>query len=51
MCNGDNEAAAMEQEWAQKQARNEREFQAQYEAWIMEQMDLKSYVFEPKEGA
>lgn len=50
MCNGDNEAAAMEQEWALKQARKEREFQDQYETWLMEQMDLKSYVIETKEG-
>lgn len=50
MCNGDNEAVAMEQEWALKQARKERAFQDQYEAWLMEQMDLKSYVIEPKEG-
>lgn len=40
---GDNEAAAMEQEWALKQARKEREFQDQYETWLMEQMELKSY--------
>ena len=50
MCNGDNEAAAMEQEWATKQARKEREYQNQYEAWLMEQMELKSYVIETKEG-
>lgn len=50
MCNGDNEAAAMEQEWAFKQARKEREFQTQYEAWLIEQMDLKSYAIEIKEG-
>lgn len=43
MCNGDNEADAMEQEWALKQARKEREFQDGYERWLMEQMDLKSY--------
>lgn len=49
MCNGDNEADALEQEWALKQARKEREFQAGYERWLMEQMDLKSYVIEPKE--
>lgn len=44
MCNGDNESAAMEQEWALKQTQKERKFQEQYEAWCMEQMDLKSYV-------
>lgn len=43
MCNGDNEADAMEQEWALKQARKEREFQDGYERWLMEQMDLKSH--------
>ena len=50
MCNGDNESAAMEQEWAMKQARKERQFQDQYEAWLMEKMDLKSYVIEPEDG-
>lgn len=43
MSNGDNEADVMEQEWALKQVRKERDFQDEYERWLMEQMELKSY--------
>ena len=52
MCNGDNESAAMEQEWAMKQARKEREYQTAYERWMMGLLEMKSYEIEiePKEG-
>ena len=52
MCNGDNEAIAMEQEWAMKQARKEREYQTAYERWMMGLLEMKSYEIEvePKEG-
>lgn len=51
MCNGDNESAAMEQEWALKQARKEREFQDAYERFLMQEMELKSYVIDVKEAS
>ena len=52
MCNGDNEAAAMEQELAMKQARKEHEYQTAYERWMMGLLEMKSYEIEiePKEG-
>lgn len=50
MCYGDNEDAAMEQEWAVKQARKERQFQDAYERWVMDQMELKSYEIRLEEG-
>ena len=51
MCYGDNESEAMEQEWSLKQKLKERAFQDQYEAWLIEQMELKSYEIKVDENA